>query len=415
MNRIPQAPDMYREPLDWIATQHNHMLHLTESWARINSGSTHIEGLSRMAKVLEDNFYWLGVPVERHALAPMRVVSDAGEASEQRLGEVLRLRKRPDAPIRVLLVGHYDTVYGKDHPFQEPYYTEDGKLHGPGVADLKGGLVVMLKALEALEKSPFAAQVGWEVVLNPDEEIGSVGSDPFLQEAARRAQLGLVFEPALPDGTLAGARKGSGNFTLVIKGKAAHAGRNPEEGRNALVAASQVAAALMALNGKRLGLSVNPARMVAGGALNVVPDLATLKWNIRIAAPEDEAWVLAQIQKIIAGFQGVNGYEAVLSGHFTRAPKPMCERNTALFHWVADTGRMLGQAIAWKDTGGACDGNNLYKHGLANVDTLGVRGGLIHSEGEYMEMASSVERAQLAALLLMRLGAGEIPEKALKL
>lgn len=406
--------NQFQEPLDWIASQEQHMLHLTEQWSRINSGSTHVAGLSRMARALEDNFYWLGVPVERVPLTPMRGVSDAGVASEQPLGEVLRWRKRPEAPLRVLLVGHYDTVFGEHHPFQTPYVTGDGKLHGPGVADLKGGLVVMLKALEALEKFPGCEALGWDVVLNPDEEIGSVGSDGVLKQAAEHAHLGLIFEPSLPDGTLAGARKGSGNFTLVVRGRAAHAGRNPEEGRNALVVASQIATQLMALNGGREGLTVNPARMVAGGPLNVVPDTATLRWNMRIRAAEDEAWVMERIRGLIAPYDGVDGYALELHGHFTRAPKPMCARNTALFEWVKDAGAMLGQPIAWRDTGGACDGNNLYKHGLANVDTLGVRGGGIHSEDEYMDMASAVERSQLAALLLMRLALGDVPHAALR-
>lgn len=408
-----QLPDAYREPLAWIATQEQHMVHLTESWSRINSGSAHIAGLGHMAKALEDNFYWLGTEIERLPLSPIASVNDDSTVREQALGDVLRLRKRPHAPVRVVLVGHYDTVYGEDHPFQEPYYSGDGMLHGPGVADLKGGLVVMLKALEAFEKSPFSSQLGWEVVLNPDEEIGSIGSDIYLKEAAQRAHLGLIFEPSLPDGTLAGARKGSGNFTLSITGREAHAGRNPEEGRNALVAAADVAVKLMQLNGAKPGLTVNPARMVAGGALNVVPATAVLKWNVRIAQPEDEAWVLAQMQALIAPYQQ-DGFTVTLSGHFTRAPKPMCARNTALFEWVKDSGAMLGQEISWRDTGGACDGNNLYKHGLANIDTLGVRGGLIHSDGEYMDMASLVERAQLAALLLMRLAAGELPEAAIR-
>ncbi len=408
-----QALNGCGEALAWVASQEQHMLHLTEHWSRINSGSTHVAGLSRMAKALEDNFYWLGAPVERIALSPMQVVGEDGSLREQALGECLRIRKRPEAPVRVLLVGHYDTVYGEHHAFQEPYFPGDGTLKGPGVADLKGGLVVMLKALEALEKSPFAAGLGWEVVLNPDEEIGSIGSDPVLKEAAGRAQLGLIFEPSLPDGTLAGARKGSGNFTLVMRGKAAHAGRNPEEGRNALVAASQVAVALMQLNSARVGLSVNPGRMVAGGALNVVPDMAVLKWNIRIAQPEDEAWVMGEIARILEPWN-MNGFSAELHGHFTRAPKPMCARNAALFDWVKASGAMLGQSIAWRDTGGACDGNNLYKHGLANVDTLGVVGGHIHSDEEYMVIASLVERAQLAALMLMRLANGDVPVGAMK-
>ncbi len=390
------------------------MLHLVEGWSRINSGSTHIAGLQRMSKALEDNFYWLGAPIERVALNPLQSVNDAGEDSVQPLGDLLRISKYPDAPVQVLLVGHYDTVYDEHHPFQTPYVTENGRMVGPGVADLKGGLVVMLKALEALERSPMAGKIGWQVVLNPDEEIGSIGSDPYLKEAAEKADIALIYEPALADGTLAGARKGSGNFTLKVQGRAAHAGRNPEEGRNALVAASDIAQKLMRLNGERPGLTVNPARMVAGGALNVVPDLAVLRWNMRLATPEDETWALNAIERITQPYHGIDGFEVELTGRFTRPAKPMCERNEALFQWVKETGAELGQVIAWRDTGGACDGNNLYAHGLANVDTLGVRGGLIHSDKEFLEMASVVERAQLSAALLLRLAQGELPIAAMR-
>ena len=231
----------------------------------------------------------------------------------------------------------------------------------------------------------------------------------YIREYAARKQIGLVFEPALPDGTLAGARKGSGNFTLTVHGRAAHAGRNPEEGRNALVAAAQAAIALAALNGKRAGVTVNPARLISGGALNVVPDLAVLKWNVRMTQPEDTAWVSAQMEEIVAGLEK-DGITATLSGHFTRPPKPMCTRNRALFDWVVESGAMLGQTLSWRDTGGACDGNNLHASGLATVDTLGVRGGYIHSDAEYMVPESLTERAQLATLLLLRLAKGERPQ-----
>lgn len=413
----------YQPHLDWLAAQYPHMVQLTQNWSAINSGSTHLAGLAQMAKVLEDNFYWLETPVERLDLAPMQTIADDGSVRTQPLGQVLRLRKRPEAPIQVLLVGHYDTVYGADHPFQIPEFLDEHTLRGPGVADLKGGLVVMLKALECLERSEWKERIGWEVILNPDEEIGSIGSDPILKEAAARAQLGLIYEPSLPDGMLAGARKGSGNFTLVVKGREAHAGRNPEEGRNAVVAASELAVALAKCAQQRPGILINPARILGGGALNVVPDHAILRFNVRTGTPEDELWMLETLHELVAFYNGStsdrgkkdayasclprDGFTISVHGNFTRAPKPMCLRNSSLFQSMAETARNLNQELRWRDTGGACDGNNLYRHGLPNIDTLGVRGGAIHSDQEFAILPSLLERAQLSALFLMQLAKGD--------
>ena len=141
-----------------------------------------------------------------------------------------------------------DTVYAVDHPFQKSVRIDDKILRGPGATDAKGGIVVMLVVLQAFERSPWAEKVGWEVLINPDEEIGSPGSAPLLIQAAKRNHLGLVFEPSLPDGNLVGARKGSGNFTVIARGKAAHAGRDPQLGRNAIDALARFIVALASLD-----------------------------------------------------------------------------------------------------------------------------------------------------------------------
>lgn len=398
----------YQPYLDFIASQQTHMVHQLYEWSNINSGSRHIAGLTRMAKVLEDNFFWLKVPIERIDLAPIIEMADDGQMREQALGQCLRITMRPKAPIQVVLVGHYDTVFDENHPFQTAQFLDEQTLNGPGVADLKGGLLVMLKALEAFEQSPWAHNIGYQVILNPDEEIGSIGSDVVLREAAKTARIGLIFEPALPDGTLAGARKGSGNFAVHVTGKAAHAGRNPNDGRNAVVAASRIALALAELHKSQSRVLINPARIVGGGALNIVPDQAILRFNVRTQSHEDEAWLEEKIAKITEEFSGIDGYACHIHGGFTRAPKPMSESNLVLFDMVRSSGAMLGQSIAWRDSGGACDGNNLYKYGVPNVDTLGVRGGAIHSDKEFVELESLSERAQLTALLLMRLASGEL-------
>jgi glutamate carboxypeptidase len=300
-----------------------------------------------------------------------------------------------------------DTVYGVDHPFQATKLSTE-TLNGPGVADLKGGLAVMLVALEALERSPWKDKIGWRVFLNTDEEIGSIGSDPLLQQAAKEAHLGLVYEPALADGTLAGERKGSGNFTIVVRGRAAHAGRNPEEGRNAIVAAAELTQGLFALNGQRPDFTVNPGRIEGGGPLNVVPDLAILRFNVRTQSTEDEVWFFNEVDGLISLIHSRDGFRAERHGFFTRAPKPMHPRNRAAFDMVQQCGRELGLDIGIKPSGGCCDGNNLWKHGLPNVDTLGVRGAHIHSDQEIVYLSSFTERAKLSALLLMRLARGDL-------
>lgn len=396
-----------RAQLDWIAVQQAAMVALTEDWANINSGSYNLTGLRNMRAALLQQFSSLGGEVEEIALAPITQINAKGEAVEVPMAEALSIRKHPHAKTQILLMGHMDTVYGVDYPFQTCTRVSDTIINGPGVADLKGGLVVMLHALMALERSPFAGKIGWQVLINPDEEIGSVASDPLMREAVRGKMLGLVYEPALADGTLAGVRKGSGNFTLVVRGRAAHAGRNPEEGRNAIAALAELTAQIFALNGKREGVTLNPGKIEGGGALNVVPDLAILRFNIRTREAADEAWVLAEIKRITDGLAAKDGYQTELHGHFTRKPKPITPEISRVFDLVQSAGRELGLTIGTKASGGCCDGNNLWHYGLPNVDTLGVRGANIHSAQEIVHLDSLTERAQLSALVLMKLASGE--------
>lgn len=383
------------------------MIAMTEQWSSINSGSYNLEGLRGMRAALEEAFAPLQGTQEVVALQPITQINAKGEAVEVPMAEALRITKRPEAPIQILLVGHMDTVYGIDHPFQKPSKLSEKLLNGPGVADLKGGLAVMLYALMALERSPWAKNLGWQVLLNPDEEIGSIASDPLLKHAAKGKTLGMVYEPALADGTLAGARKGSGNFTLVVRGRAAHAGRNPEDGRNAIAALAEITSAIFALNGTREGVTINPGKIEGGGALNVVPDLAILRFNIRTRVVEDEVWVLEQVNKFVDKLWHKDGYSAELHGHFTRKPKPMAPAVKAVFDLVQACGAELGLTLGIKPSGGCCDGNNLWHYGLSNVDTLGVRGANIHSADEVCYLDSFAERAQLSALILMKLAKGD--------
>jgi glutamate carboxypeptidase len=260
----------------------------------------------------------------------------------------------------------------------------------------------MLAALKAIEKSPHADRIGYEVVINSDEEVGSLSSAPLLARAAAEKRAALTYEPAaLPDGTLAGARPGSGNFAIVVHGRSAHAGRNPEEGRNALLAAADLALKLGAL--KRDGLSVNPSRIEGGSPSNVVPDLAVLRVNLRPRTPEIEAEAKVAIDQVIAAIAAEHDVKIEVSGGFGRPPKPLTREAEALFNLVKQAGADLGQAIAWQPSGGVCDGNNIAACGVPVVDTMGVRGGKIHSMEEFLIVESLAERAALSALTILRL------------
>ncbi|MEI6484941.1 MAG: hydrolase [Sphingomonadales bacterium] len=376
------------------------MLGQIEAWAAINSGSHNSAGLALMADVLTAAFAPLGAAVRRLPGAAGSRVDDAGQVQTVTHGDNLHMVMRPDAPVRVLLTGHMDTVFGPAHPFQACRWLDADRLNGPGVADMKGGIAVMLAALTAVDASPFAANLGWEVVLNADEEISSPGSAPLLADAAGRCHLGLTFEPALPDGTLAGARAGSGNFAATVHGRAAHAGRNPQDGRNAILAAADLALRLAAAAGD--DLAVNPAKIDGGGPGNIVPATAVLRWNMRPRTAMAQRRGEAAINEAVAAVALAHDVHIHVHGGFARPPKPLDANQQRLFNLVQACGADLGLGIAWRDTGGVCDGNNLAATGLAVVDTMGVRGGAIHSADEFLCADSLEERARLAALVLMR-------------
>ncbi len=378
-------------------------------WGRINSGSFHRVGLDEMGRRVEALFRaWADVEAKRVETAPVEILRDDGRIERVKLADVVHLAWHPERPRRILLLGHLDTVFAPDDPFQDLRELDAERWNGPGVADMKGGILVMALALAAFVESPFSDAIGWDVVLNGDEEIGSPASAPLLTGFARRAQLGLVFEPALDAQRMAGARKGSANVHYRITGRSAHAGRAFAEGRNALVAAADLALRLDALNGRRAAVTVNPAVLHAGEALNRVPPTAVLRVNIRVPDADSQAWVeeqLAVIERTVAAREGI---AIARLGGFHRPPKPAVPPLQALFAMVRDAGRSLGMTLEFVPTGGCCDGNNLWAAGLPNVDTLGVVGGAIHSDAEWIHLPSLAARAKLTLLILAGFATGLI-------
>ena len=389
------------------AAAHRPMLARTREWSMINSGTGNLDGLSRVAALLADACAGLPGDVRLVEPAPVDIVGTDGKLEARTHGRHLVVSVRPEAPRRVLLTGHMDTVYPLDHAFQDLREVSPGVINGPGVADMKGGLAVMLGALEAFEASTPAPTFGYDVLINSDEETGSASSAALLAGMARGKLAALTYEPsALPDGTLAGARPGSGNFSFVVTGRSAHAGRNPDDGRNAVLAAA--ALALLLAKARAPGLSVNPARIEGGSPNNVVPDHTVLRVNLRPATPELEADARRAIAAAVAEMAAAHDVGIAVHGGFGRPPKPIDARAEQLFGLVQAAGRDLGQTIGWRATGGVCDGNNIAACGVPVVDTMGVRGGAIHSDQEYLIVESLAERSMLSALTLHRLASGAL-------
>lgn len=377
------------------------MLAQVERWVAVNSGTRNLTGLATMADLLADAFSGLPGDLTLVEPAPVEMVDTSGTVQSLAHGRHLHLRVRPDAPVQMLFTGHMDTVFPADHPFQSATWLPDGILNAPGAADMKGGLSLILAALRAVEATPAAARFGYEVVINSDEETGSFASAALIAQAAQGKVAALTYEPALPDGTLAGARGGTGNFSIVVRGKSAHAGRNPRDGRNALVAAADLALRLSQLMTD--DLSVNPARIEGGGPNNVVPDLAILRVNFRPASPDAIQRAGAAVHALADAIAAEHDVSVHVHGGFNRPPKPLDPDAERLFGLVKQAGADLDIPVAWKATGGVCDGNNIAACGVPVVDTMGARGGAIHSQEEFLIPDSLPERAALSALTILRI------------
>ena len=402
-----------RAALDAVAARQDAMRARTVDWARTNTGSWNADGLRALAPRIADALGETGASVEMRDSPAIETINAKGETDAFHTGPILHAVQRPDAPVQVVLTGHYDTVFPPG-TFTDITELGDGRLNGPGLADMKGGICVMIEALKAFEAHGRTDRLGYRVVLTPDEETGNFASDATLREAAAAAHVGLTFEPAMEDGSLAGARKGSGIWDIVFRGRSAHAGREPEAGRSAVWAACDMALRVEALMGVRDGVVFNVGRIDGGAAVNIVPDNAVLRVGSRAPDPEAAEWAEAQIRAALDAVLVRDGITAHVHGGFYRPPKPRNAAQDRLIGEVRETAKGLGLSLQFKDTGGVCEGNNVFAAGTPNIDTLGVRGGRIHSADEFLVVESLSERAGLSALILNRLADGRMDAPAIK-
>jgi glutamate carboxypeptidase len=333
--------------------------------------------------------------LERLDFAVRRVPSD-------RFGDHLVAEKPGTGPKRFLFVGHYDTVFPSGTAKRRPFRIDDaGRAWGPGVYDMKGGLAAVLYALRAHReaRTPAWAETAVAVVFNADEERLSPTSRELIAAEARRAHSVGILEPARPGGEYVMARKGAGTFHLEVTGKAAHAGLQPELGASAIWDLAQKVAALHALTDLERGVTVNVGTVRGGERPNVVAERAVAEIDLRAWTVEDAERAIAAMRAICEPAR-VPGTTARFRGQLNFPPWPPGLPGTErLLEIMRAAGRELGLEVRAIRTGGGSDGNTTSAI-APTIDGLGPRGNRAHSDEEYIELATLLERTKMIALFL---------------
>ncbi len=305
--------------------------------------------------------------------------------------------------VRILLSGHLDTVHDPAGPFQTLSNEVDGIRHGPGCADMKGGLIVGLTALESLHACGIA--VRWSFAMNADEESGSFASADHLQALARDHDLALVLEPAAAEGKFVTERAGSAQFRIDAFGRAAHAGRDAAQGISAVGALCAAITQVLAHSNPAVGRTFNIGPLQGGHATNIVPDHAVAWGNARYISDTQRCEIDAALASIVSREPSVLPRVEVRTVH-NRPQKPQTEAVAAIAEIALALAADLAVPAGTTSTGGVSDANTLQGAGLPVLDGLGVRGGNLHRSDEFIESASLVERATILAILMYRLTKG---------
>lgn len=363
------------------------------SMVNVDCGTYLPDGVNRIADMMQERLRAAGWSVERRSPHPA--------AGEDRYGDALVARIAGSRPAaaggrRILLVGHMDTVFPAGTAAERPYRTEGSRAFGPGVSDMKGGLLAGLHAVTALRDAGLTAFDSVTYVCNPDEEVGSPFSTPIIREMAASADVCFVLEGARENGDIVSARKGTTDVRVVVHGRAAHAGVEPERGRSAILQAAHATIALSALTGRWPGVTVNVGRIDGGIRPNVVPDRCELQVDVRAPTAALMRTAIEAVERAASDIRVPD--TTVEVGHEPGFP-PMerTEATERLVRRAKEIAAGLGFEARDAATGGASDANNVAGMGVPVLDGLGPIGGADHAPGEWLDLDSVAPRTALLA------------------
>jgi glutamate carboxypeptidase len=361
-----------------------------ERLVNIDCGSYTRDGVNQVADFVTDALRELDAEVERVGHEP----ADGGHP----LGDLVIGRLMGDGP-RVLLIGHMDTVFDAGTAAERPYRSLDGRATGPGVTDMKAGLLAGLHAIAALHEAGVRPAITF--VANPDEEIGSPFSTPVIRALAPEHDAVLVLECARANGDIVSARKGIADYVVSIAGRAAHAGVEPEKGRSAILEAAHQVLALHALNGRWPTVTVNAGVIRGGTRPNVVPERCELEVDLRAATVEEFDAAAAEVERL-AGAPAVEGVSVSVRRTAGHPPMEKTDASARLVALAVGIAGELGFALRDAATGGASDANTTAALGIPTIDGMGPVGGDDHSVDEWLDLSSVVPRTALLAALIAR-------------
>ncbi len=380
------APD---KVIEWLAEQRPAMLALLETVVNVDSGSYDRTGVEAVGECFRHFFEKHGIPISVH---PNDTFGDAIEAQVAGPGG----SNKP-----IVLMGHRDTVFPKGEAARRPFRIENGRAYGPGVCDMKAGLVMNAFVLAAYHKfgGAPAPLIG---LITSDEEIGSPACRPVIEETARGARAVLNSEPGRPSGNIVTGRKGGVFMRLDVLGKAAHSGGNFKEGISAIGELAHKITALHAITDHDRGTTVNIGLIAGGQSVNTVAPFAEAQIDLRYVTPPDRADAMRRIEAIVAEAT-VPGTSAtlVIKGEFY--PLVQDEGSKALFDIYKGAMEAIGRSVEGEFTGGCADSGFTASVGCPTLCAVGPVGGKAHSPEEYLEVESLVPRAQAMALTIARL------------
>ncbi len=362
-----------------------------ETMVNIDCGSYTPGGVNRIADLVAAELGNLGASVERH---PHRPAEGAAQLGDVVVGSL------PGQGRPILLIGHMDTVFEDGSAAERPFRIDGDRALGPGVTDMKAGLLAGLHAIGALHEA--GARPAITFVANPDEEIGSPFSTGFIRELAPRHDAVLVLECARANGDIVSARKGIADYHRAITGRAAHAGVEPEKGRSAIVEAAHQVLALHALNGRWPSVTVNAGVIHGGTRPNVVAERCQLQVDLRAATRDAFDSAAAEVARITAT-PTVPDVRTELRQVASHPPMEKSETAARLVAMAVEIAQELGFELHDAATGGASDANTTSALGLPTIDGLGPVGGDDHSVDEWLDVTSIVPRTTLLAALIGRI------------
>ncbi len=355
----------------------------------IDCGSYTPEGVDEVGAFVAGFLEQIGADVERRP-------DPAGRLGSTVIGTL----HGPTGAPRVLLIGHMDTVFDPGTAAARPFAIDDGIATGPGVTDMKSGLLAGLYALKALTAAGPVPFERLAFVANPDEEIGSPSSTPHIRAIAADADACLVLECARANGDIVSARKGIIDALVTIHGRAAHAGVEPEKGRNAILEASRIVREVHDLDGRWPGVTLNVGVIRGGTRPNVVAERCELEVDIRATTGDHLDAAEAAVREVI-GATSIPDVTTELEMMAGWRPMEKLARSGRLVEHAQAVAHDLGFEIADASTGGASDANTTSGMGVPSLDGLGPIGGNDHSPAEYLEVDSVVPRTSLVAGLLL--------------